>query len=339
MRITDRFPFLHNATEIGPDTLRITVDPKQQLFLSHHHHLMPATVIMEHFCQAASWFGRFLKNDHQALPVKLEGFTVERAIAFNGDTPLTLDIVCKNTHQKKNNLSLDMEILSARMNKSGKHLGVRRNAMCTVTFVPDLTARQQVPVLEGAITNYNFAQPEFYEHFYQQHGPLFQTISGEICVTGNADYLLGSYDCKDKESQWIQDINASFILSPLGYDSCLQYMALQSILSDFKPRLPVAANEIICYRPHPKSGTCKALIKKRTLDGEQMTSDIYCFDTNNNLLMEMRGFKLQGRHQSWFDTKTLKAVLAKNRLEDTIGSKVPGYLRLPTPKDQTELRQ
>lgn len=282
-------------------SLHQIIDPSAKYPYLHDHQFggklfMPATGIMEYFAEAASFWCE--KKLHGSYHVReLRNLNIERAIAIMPGSTLTIDLTYTSSSIEGPQAIISMEIHSSRINAAGNIIGRRMNASCTVemTLIP-YHEQPLAPSFQEPASHYDcyaFLQNNYYNFYYPSHGPLFQSLTGRFKVSRDLRYLIGEYDCSDKQSRYVTDNTQEFLLSPLGYDSCLQYAVYLSRIRDLSGRLPVSCPRVIIHRRHPVKGYCYALIECVHINEEIMDCHIRCYDHEGLMIMEAESFRVQ----------------------------------------------
>jgi hypothetical protein len=186
-----------------------------------------------------------------------------------------------------------LEIRSARANAHGKAVGDRRNAVCTVVLGMVPFDPVSVPRPSERFLAYRFQREELYRMYFPSLGPKFHTQVGAFEVSESQRYFIGRYDCHDLERSFLNRQAAPFVLSPLGYDTCLQCTVLLSRIMRTVGRLPIGCDELFVHRRHPAEGECEVSILCNNIDDSVMSANLIAVDGNGRPLVSARNVRVQ----------------------------------------------
>lgn len=301
-------------------SLEMKIDPKKYVYLYDHKFggdcFVPATAIIEIFSEAALWFANELKGIDGLQVTGVEKLFIERAIAINPEKTLTINISCNEIEiNDAECATLAMEITSPRENKKGKIVGSRRNGYATVVLGKRKPSNTPLSIPEKEFNSYNFDQSVYYDYYYPSHGPLFQSLTGKFMISDDKEYIVGQYDCAEQESRFVKDKETKFVLSPLGYDSCLQYAVYLSRVKDLFGRLPIAADSIVVHREHPVNGICTVIVKCLHIDDDIMDCDFKTYNTENELILSAKKFRVKRAFFHKYGRSEFDEPLNKNKVE------------------------
>lgn len=297
------YPLLETAEIVTEDdriSLVQTIEPKKYHYLFDHKFggklFMPATGIMEYFGEAASFWVNYQMQKNYTVR-ELLNLNIERAIAIDPDSNLAVELKYVSTEISDSQVSVSMEIYSKRINSKNIVVGTRLNASCSVIMTAKgygefpATAKYQEPNTQWDC--YKFPTDKYYGFYYPSHGPLFQSLTGRFKVSKDRTYIVGEYNCLNKQSEYVVGNKSPFLLSPLGYDSCLQYEVYLSRIRDLFGRLPISCPRVIVHCNHPTNEPCKVIVECVKIDDEIMDGNIQCFTQNGSLIMEAKVFRVQ----------------------------------------------
>lgn len=298
--------------------LRVHIDTQHHTYLHDHTFggdcFVPATQIVELFCETACWFSNTLNAHHQKIS-KVRHLNIERAIAIEPGKALTIEIRLLRQATTTNETVYELEITSSRVNRAGKILGRRVNAAAQMVLksVPENPELMNLP--ETHFSEFSFPSNEFYRFYSPSHGTKFQSITGNFSVSDNKEYIYGEYDCAAKEQEYIQGQDSRFVTSPLGYDSCLQYMVFLSRLQRVFGSLPVGAKSITIVSDHPTQGPCRVLVRRVSMDDIYMEADIIAANSEGQVVMKAEGFRVKKASFHTTHREEFFQFLEKHRVE------------------------
>ncbi|MCE2570356.1 polyketide synthase dehydratase domain-containing protein [Motilimonas eburnea] len=264
--------------------------------------LMPATAILEYFVEAATWLQHRGQGTLYWSPLQVYGLKLDRILplpAGNESVQLEIEVLSRLLGPKGHEIQL--QLLTPRYNKQGVSLGMKRHASVTIAFDPLLTANKGAPLLFGEVTHYQANPAELYSKVFTTHGPLLQSLTGDMAINHTRQQILAQYDCQQKERAWLEPAGHRFLLSPLGLDSCLQLLCFLAILQDGQPRLPVAIDKLLLYRLHPEQGRCRALIELTKQGHGQTCARISVFNSCNERILDIEQAIAQSQSGNDFD--------------------------------------
>lgn len=304
------YPLLNHATVLwgnkGLCRFTLNINEHSCPYLRHHRFplgdLMPATAILEYFVEAATWLQHRGQGPLHWSPLQVYELKLERILplpAGSEHIQLEIEVLSRLLGPKGHEVQLQLQ--TPRYNKQGTLLGMKRHASVTIAFDPMLTANKGAPLLYGEVTHYRTNPSELYAKVLTTHGLLLQSLTGEMTLNQNHQQILANYDCQDKEKSWLTPSSGQFLLSPLGLDSCLQLLCFLAILQDGKPRLPVAIDKLLLYRPHPEQGCCRALIELNKQSQGQTCARISVFNSRNERIFDIEQAVAQSQAGSTFD--------------------------------------
>ncbi|MBT6431837.1 MAG: hypothetical protein HOK97_15640 [Deltaproteobacteria bacterium] len=294
-------PHLHGCTEVITEGsalkgLRVHIDTQHHKYLHDHTFggdcFVPATQIIELFCETAKWLSTSLESPHLEIS-HVRNLNIERAIAIEPGKALTIEIGLTRQVKSDTETIYELAITSDRVNKVGKILGKRVNASARVIVTSRIQKPESLLLPEMNFTQFSFPSNEFYRFYSPSHGVQFQSITGNFSVSDNKEYIYGEYDCGAKEQDYIEGQQSIFMTSPLGYDSCLQYMVFLSRLQRVFGSLPVGAKDITILSKHPTEGPCRVLVRRVTMDDTYMEADIIAADSTGQVVMKAERFRVK----------------------------------------------
>jgi hypothetical protein len=274
---------------------------------------------MELFVEAAGWFAEhYLHWDSESCNVVgLENFSIERAIAIKPGSALDICIQLIDADETSCSKSMKVSIVSKRINFYGKTIGKRLNAYCKILFSDTLPGTHFVEIPHCKLKYYHLDPQVYYNFYFPSLGPLFQSGTGRFAVSEDINTLIGEYDCRNSEKFFIEGQESKFIISPLGYDSCLQYTVFLSRILTIKGRLPVSAKKINIIRNHAESGRYRVGVKCLKIDDEIMLADIWLFDDEGIIVMLAEEFAVKRSPFHRYDDKqAFEELLEENRVEE-----------------------
>lgn len=321
-----RYAHLRNCTEYVL-TKETIMELKTQINTTRHRYLndhifqgdcfVPATMIIEIFVEAGTWFSEFTcdgsKNEKQVIAI--ENLNIQRALAVKPGGSLDVSIILNKVDKEENTIRMRMEIVSKRINRSGKIVGKRLNARVDV-ILSDLSPEPiAVPRIFDEYRYYYFSPKEYYSFYFPSLGPVFQSQTGRFAIDGKKNYLIGEYNCQNREKDFIHGQSSQFLISPLGYDSCLQYAVFLSRVKTLIGRLPVRAKRIHICKPHPLTGAVKVLVRCLHIDGENMACDFWAFQENGPVIIKGETFVVQrSPFNRYGDRQAFDTFMEKNQV-------------------------
>lgn len=287
-----QYPHLAHQTEAVHTKqvfeLQTVVDLNVHQYLKDHVFIdqsyVPGTMIMELFAESASLYMdlqyKLRRKDYEFSGI--DDLDIKRAIKLDSkNNRKKINLTVLMTEQDLDgSVKVKMLIGSKRLNQNGEEIGNQINASATVIFsdhtVEKKTENCEIPFecLEN-IEHYHIPKNIYYGNFFQNLGYLFHACTGNFAVSGKKDFLIGFYSCENKEAEFIKNNeDRQFIISPLGYDSTVQYAVFLSRIEDFKGRLPVACKRVRKFKEHEKDGRMTVLIKKNYSDESRAEFDL-----------------------------------------------------------------
>lgn len=298
---SDKYAHLKNCTTMHSEAnsvmgLKTVIDTNRHVYLRDHvfggNSLVPATMIMELLAESATWFSesRGLKEHLKLLPVRIEDLFIDRALALQPGVPLEIRILLRSAESVSTGYRMKIDIVSKRVAKSGKSIGDRLNASGNVVLSSRATALPEVELPADNCDHFRISPDKYYPFYFPALGPLFQSGTGNFSVDKGKSFLIGEYNCSDKERDFIRDQTSEFLISPLGCDSCLQYTVFLSRIRTIKGRLPVGCKRFTFFRKHPENEPCNVFTKCLHLDDDIMISDLWALDRNGRIIVAAEGF-------------------------------------------------
>ncbi|MFO6423453.1 polyketide synthase dehydratase domain-containing protein [Motilimonas sp. KMU-193] len=325
------YPLLNHASvhwdKKGLCRFKISVNQANSPYFRHHSFplgdLMPATVILEYFVEAATWLQHRGQGPLYWSPLQVYELKLERILPLpegSDDIQIEIDIVSRLLGPKGHEVQLQLQ--SPRYNKQGTLLGMKRHASVTIAFNPLLVANKGAPLLYGEVKHYQTRPAELYAKVLTTHGPLLQSLTGELAINQQHNQLLASYDCQQLERAWLNPGGHRFLLSPLGLDSCLQLLCFLAILQDGQPRLPVAISKLLLYRQHPEQGRCRALIELTNHTQGQTCASISVFNSSNERILDIEQAIAQGQQGNHVDISLFNHWLSQNLVYKEVADEI-----------------
>ncbi|MEH0021906.1 MAG: hypothetical protein V6Z89_19785 [Desulfobacter sp.] len=295
--------------EDGSKALEIIIKDTKHAYLEHHvllgDGLVPASFVMEFFMECGTWF---IRNDPKFSGMQLhltalENFLVERGtiLKFGGQT--TIQVVCTEVEACGSDIKLKMEILAPRINKKGKVLGVKRNAIGTAVFSevkPEAPLFTDLVPQEPEYTFYRFPPLNDLEFFEGPDalflGRLFQTRVGETAIAKtDQNTSMHFFDCNGMDAEAMPE-DVAFVVSPIGYDAIIQAGVLFALLKQAHMGLPNHADAVKIYAPLPPSGSFKVFTQFVSGDNDLFICNLICIDkTSGKVLAVMEGSGYKNR--------------------------------------------
>jgi hypothetical protein len=250
----------------------------------------------------------------------LRQFVVERGLTMHPGAAIEARILLLGSSWDANGGSLSLEIRSARTNTHGKAVGQRRNAMCTVILGTQSFEPVSVPRPSERFVTYGFRPEELYRMYFPSLGPRFHTQVGAFEVSQSQRYFVGRYDCRALEQGFLRGQSAPFVLSPLGYDTCLQCTVLLSRIMRTVGRLPIGCDELRVHRRHPSEGECAVSISCNHIDDSVMSANLIAVDNNNRPLVSARNVRVQYApvnqlNATYRDKSEFTRILAEHKID------------------------
>ncbi len=290
--INNKYAHLSGCTEIctgDGKTLKTTIGKEYHTYLMDHTFggkcYVPATMIMELFAESALWFSNTFQINENLKVIGLEDFHVLRAIVMEPGDKIDVWINLKGILATKHSHILTIDIISERIAENGRVLGNRLNAKCNVEVAIKHPIVEKFVCPDNNFEEYYLPQELFYKQYFPSLGKLFHTQSGKFRVNLNKKTLIGIYNLENKEKQLIKRPSLGFVLSPLGYDTCLQYTVFLSRLLALKGRLPVSSQKILIYKEHPQNENCSIYVECKELDENIMKACFWAYDEKNELIV------------------------------------------------------
>ncbi len=237
--------FIHWADSIDKSKdhvqINITIDPNKMVALKHHVFnnlcLFPFAYTTELLVQTAACCA----NVESPFPLYVENIEQLRGIAipFGQTQALTVDCVKNSTGQFE---------LTLTMNLTNKHGKVIRKNCVVATATIDIKSQRLIPDIQNtpkALSPLKLPQSLYYQTFHPTHGPLFQTITGDIYLDDDLEGIAGKFNLEQLENWQSIQPELGFWLSPLAFDSVLQLSVLNCIQIEsttkpqFHAKLPV----------------------------------------------------------------------------------------------------
>ena len=249
--------FIHWADSIQKTEdrvqLNVTIDPNKMVALKHHVFnrlcLFPFAYTTELLVQTAA----HCADVDNPFPLYIEEVEQLRGIAIPFGQTQSLSVDCFRNSAGKFELSLTMDLT----NKNGK---VIRKDCVVATATIDVQS-QHVSAHHSekrkALNPLKLPQSLYYQTFHPTHGPLFQTITGDIYLDDKLEGIAGKFNLAQLENWQSIQPGLRFWLSPLAFDSVLQLSVLNCIQiesttkSQFHAKLPVRMED--AYFPEPFS--------------------------------------------------------------------------------------
>jgi hypothetical protein len=287
--IDPEYAHFHGCTKVFSSShhlasVNMDVDTNRHIYLMDHVFggkcFVPATMIMEIFLEAALWYERTVNPGTKLFPVMLLNLNIERAIAMDPGGSLQVTINILNADRSHATCRQQIEIVSRRRAKNGKILGMRLNASCEVVLSTEEMQIPPVHIPKIQFDSYKVDQQSWYDFLFPSLFECFHASTGEVSISRDGHWLMGFYDCDDKESHFIKENTCAFISSPLGNDICLQYAVFLARYIAKVARLPVGGERILLARLPPKNGLLRVLVHLLDIDAERAVLDIVSFDQN-----------------------------------------------------------
>lgn len=286
----DRYPHFKNHIEcfsVEGDTARldIEIDSSHHVYLKDHifgtDSFVPATMIMELFFEAAVFYSEYQLNLDVAnlRPAQLVDFSILRALAMLPGNSMKAQFIYRKVIKNKNEIEFEIEIVSKRINKMNQVLGTRLNATSRVVLSYNDVEIQEFLIPQEEYNYYQLPKDSYYKFYFPSLGPLFQSSCARFAVNSEKTLFIGEYDCSGKEKNFISNQESTFLTSPLGNDSCLQYAVFFSRYINLIGRLPIGGKQLDFCRPHPLTGKVKVFVELVAID-EDMVCNICSFDSN-----------------------------------------------------------
>jgi len=303
-------PFLMDGERTSPTEISLLIDPSRWLHLNDHRFsgklFVPATCLLELLAEAAVVFAECERPEGFGF----QDVVIERALALDPGVPLGCRLRLLSDDIDGGRRRLGIEIVSDRFAASGKAIGTRRNTIGHVLLGRAGADRRPVRI-EG--DSYSFDAGDYYKHFYPSHGPLYQSLTGRFMVDPEKKTILGEYDCQEKQSSFFDAARPEFLLSPLGYDSCLQYAVYLARVRTLHGRLPVGGKRIEVLGRHPTSGASFVQATCNRIDEEIMDCDIVCWDGEGRAVMVADDFRVQRSFHHKYGADHFYGTLEANR--------------------------
>lgn len=305
--------FIHWADSIeqheNKAELNITIDPNKMVGLKHHvfngvclvpfaysTELMIQTVV--HCSGVSSPYPIFLKQVEQL-----------RGIPIPFGTTKPVKVSCEKLDDSSWSVRLVMDLT----NKSGKV--IRKDcAVATAIIETNKKANQEGPSVNTQDLNaLDMPQALYYRCIHPTHGPLFQTLTGQLRIDTALERIGGTFNLKQLDN-W-QSIKPSlpFWVSPLAFDSVLQLSVLKCIQiesttkPEFNAKLPIRLENAYFFEPFNPETDYLASGVITSLDDKDQQSRFVVEDD-------------QGRNVASLETVTLRRAsnkhMASNLLED-----------------------
>lgn len=285
----DRYPHFKNHIEcftVEGDTARldIEIDSSHHIYLKDHifgtDSFVPATMIMELLFEAAVFYSEYHLNLDVAdlRPARLVDFSILRALAMLPGNSLKAQFIYRTVIRNDKEIEFEIEIVSKRINKLNQVLGTRLNATSHVVLCSNAVEFQEFQIPEADYNYYQLPKDRYYKFYFPSLGPLFQSSCAHFAVNSEKTCFIGEYDCSGKEKNFISNQQSTFLTSPLGNDSCLQYAVFFSRYINLIGRLPIGGKQLDFYRRHPLTGKVKVFVELVSID-EDMVCNICSFDS------------------------------------------------------------
>ncbi|NLL14061.1 MAG: hypothetical protein GX267_11710 [Fibrobacter sp.] len=277
---------------------------------------IPATVIMELFAETAVWFVEWAFNERNLLVSNLKNLFIKRALAVQPGKIIDTRIEILFVKNVDGQYELEIQITSPRISATNsKILGRRLNATCTVIVSSQYTIGRDSFVPEGLDNHIKFESESYYKYYYPSHGHLFQSLTGKFSFDSSCRFLIGEYDCQNKQQSFVLGVKNSFHLSPLGYDSCLQYAVYLSRISHLFGRLPIGGEEICIHSRHPESGKCTVIVERTYIDDQIMECNFYSYTNDGKPIVSARSFQVKRAFFHKYERDEFDQPLQRNRVE------------------------
>ncbi|MBN2532647.1 MAG: polyketide synthase dehydratase domain-containing protein [Spirochaetales bacterium] len=325
----DMYPHLKDCTTRSNNkksiAFNIVIDARQHLYVNDHiigdMPTVPASMIMEIFLEVAFWIRKhYLKNDFALIG--LENLSMKRPLKIAFHLILEIEIVLCKVHPGNNSYKIELEMITKRTNNSGMILGRCLNASCCIAFsnqFPEI----KYPGIENLNFNYYHFVPNkdiYSEHFLPNLKTLFHSKTGRCALDEKKSTMIGEYNCRNLEKGYIRNMESSFIISPMGYDACIQYLAFFGWLKDGVARLPFDCKKLFVCNMQPPEKNCKVIIKYRESKGEDLSADFWGLDEKNRIIVYANEFTV--RKKPNLDYKTVvqdfEAIMKKRMTTEFI---------------------
>ncbi|MBD1556594.1 hypothetical protein HC752_06560 [Vibrio sp. S9_S30] len=306
--------FIHWADSIQKTDdrvqLNITIDPNKMVALKHHVFgglcLFPFAYTTELLVQTAA----HCADVDTPFPLYIEKVEQLRGIAIPFGKTQSLSVECTKNATGQFDLRLTMDLT----NKNGK---VIRKDCVVATATIDVQSQHASTHHTNkpkALNPLQLPQSLYYQTFHPTHGPLFQTITGDIYLDDELEGIAGKFNLAQLEHWQSIQPGLRFWLSPLAFDSVLQLSVLNCIQIEsttkpqFHAKLPVRMEG--AYFPTPfvadTDYTVRGFVNK--VDDKDQQSR-FCVAKDN------------GEQVAWLSNVTLrraphKHFEARNLLED-----------------------
>lgn len=296
----NNYPLLeHTQTRTAPNgclTFFSHVNIRNSPYFAHHRFpigdLMPATVIFEYLLEAACARVQNIVDSLHGLSFEARDFIIERALPLQSDDSLDIEVHVDRIVGDVP-LMVSVSMTSKRVNSRGKLLGVKRHAAGVFAFQVEHVLHTEDSPISGTYTKYETCAPELYDTLIVSHGDMFRSLTGLFYLSSDKTELLAEYNCSDKEQRWLSSGNCNFVVSPLGFDSCLQTACLLSILQDGYLGLPVSVESLRLYRKHPSSESCKVKVSLTNNTSQTISTDLIAVDKDGAPIIEAFGVTLR----------------------------------------------
>ena len=324
----DDFAHLRNYAEVIENTNALSAF--KLLIDSNHHHylfnhvfggkgLVPATMIMELFIESATWFSKnYADNITNGLVVeKLLNLNIERSIALTLGDKLEVKVLLNEIEKEDSFVKMKLAIKSGRVQSSGKVIGERINATCEVVFSEQYSETAGLKLSKNDFIYYSFKPEVYYPYYFPALGPKFQSGTGKFAVSKDRNVLIGEYDCNEREADFIKDQKSKFIISPLGYDSCLQYTVFLSRIQSITGRLPTGCASLSIHKKHPTHGLCHIVSQCLYIDPVIMRSNFWSYDENWEMILSSENFVVtKDPYHNYSNRTAFENLLNENKTDD-----------------------
>ncbi|MCC5468458.1 polyketide synthase dehydratase domain-containing protein [Pelosinus baikalensis] len=286
---TDQYPHLRNKVQgfsLQGETvsLKLNIDSSYHIYLKDHVFgtdcFVPATMIIELLFEAALFYCEYYRKiDVKELKaVELLDFSILRALAMTPGDSLDMEFLFKQITKRDSTIEFKIEIISNRVNKLNAIIGTRLNVTSQVILSTVSPQPPKLRIPDLAYTYYQVPKDQYYSEDFPSLGPLFQSSCARFAVSEDKTCFIGEYDCLGKEKNFILGQESTFVTSPLGNDSCLQYAVFFSRIINQIGRLPIGGKKLQFYKTHPLSGKVKVFVECVSID-DDMVSNIYSIDS------------------------------------------------------------
>lgn len=195
------YPHFHGCIEIvkSPEylaSINMNIDTKEHIYLIDHVFgekcFVPATMIMEIFLEAALWFERSVEPQTHLYPKMLLNLNIERAIAIEPGDALKLKVTVNilEAVRTKDECRQKIEIVSSRLTRNKKNIGMRLNASSGVVLSAKDIEINKMVLPDIDFNHYSVNPEKWYEYLFPSLLDCFHGSTGDVSISHDGKWLV-----------------------------------------------------------------------------------------------------------------------------------------------------